>query len=236
MVATEQSGTGFMSYPQHPNTGHHPPPYQADHGPEPRVNGATAIIAGILALFCAVGHVFSMAMDLPDPGSFDQAGEVVILLGSCLLVPVLVVGAILLFARNRLGQHLVVVGAGLAFAQRALIAILSFADVPGSVHFAKDDILTLVSMVALVLAVVPRTGRWIRQRRHPDTRAFPQYGYPQPGYPQPAYPPQTFAQQGYPQQYPPQQGYQPPGYQQTGNWGTQRQSDAPPGYPPQTRG
>ncbi|MEV0712269.1 DUF4064 domain-containing protein [Nocardia aurea] len=216
-----------MAYPQYPG-GYNP--YPGGYSmPAAAPNGATAIIAGVLAglgaLSNLVGGGFNVAFSAADFGSdlseFDSTGllgnesystfALVTGIVSIITAVVLGVGAIMLFNRKALGRTLVAAACAVCILSQlvgvvVVLGLLSSTDV-SPVSGGLSGIFSIVFPVAtLVLALVPATSRWLAHR---PTEVPPGYGYPQQGYPQPGYPDARDQQYGGSQP-----GYQQPGYPQ----------------------
>lgn len=158
-------------YPQAAYPGGYPPKPPA--GP----SGATAILAGILALVggfvgtcVALVSVIVMIMD----GEFDVVGAVFGLLGIAFGLA-LFIGAILLFRRTMIGRQLVIVGCAMA----AVFGVAAIGDmiIGISGEPSREPVSIAVAVVAglvlpvltLVLAMLPSTRTWIRAKHNAIT-------------------------------------------------------------------
>ncbi|MBB5852820.1 hypothetical protein ACFQ05_05945 [Amycolatopsis umgeniensis] len=198
-----------MTYQQYPPQGGYPPPgaYPPAGAPR-RPNGATGIIAGILAILGGLwflsGLVWVVILMVDRMRSYYIVGGILDLAVGVLLL----IGGILLLLRKRAGRMLVVIGAGAAIFFGVVLVVLGatgshfhyvFGGVSGLYGFLGMIIQLLLPAIAtIVLALIPPTGRWLTFAKQPAVFMPPQnHGYPQPptGYPPSGYPP--------PQQGPP---------------------------------
>ncbi|MFD6066792.1 hypothetical protein [Amycolatopsis lurida] len=189
----------FQQYPPqgYPAPGAYPPP-----GTVRQPSGATAIIAGILAIlgglwFLAgvVSHVIELSHYVI---SFLVVGAALDLVSTALLLG----GGIMLLLRKRAGRVLTVIGAAsaigfvaLTFLLRAFDAHFHFSYGGVILHFGFGWLLFLVlipAIATLVLALVPPTARWLAAKPQAGAVQPPNFGYPPP---QPGYPPAPGAQQ-----------------------------------------
>lgn len=192
----------------YPQQSYGPPqqPYGYPPAPPAAPNGATGIIAGVLAglgaLVNTVGGAF-MAIGLAALGSDDSSlGEsvywtpiIAIAVLNIIAGVVLSVGTVMLFLRKMIGRWLVVAGCAVSIVS-SLISLgmtsMVSAYAYASTGKATDVIGVIFPIATLILVLLPSTTAWINAKR---TGAPPQH-HPAQSYP--------------PQQYPPQPPY--PGY------------------------
>lgn len=205
-----------------------PPPYPgggSSLGEKPP-NGGAAITAGVLA---CIGAVFGLIRALGDFSSLnDRSLDLVSdfkwvvwleAITSVAEILTLLPGGILLFLRRPIGRWLVVAGS----AVRIVTAIVVYSQVmslvknvsvfggPTSAGRNAGMVVAVLSpaIAALVLALLPVTGRWCAWRKKAaQGTQLDSFGVPPggaPGYAQP---------QQYPYQQQPQQYEQPPNQQQ----------------------
>lgn len=177
---------------------HYPQPqYPGAWGPPPGMvpyqrppSGVTAIVAGAAAL-ALIGFTVWPIINLIRPlvGSCGEscfAGLLAVeLVGLGLADLLLLVGAILLFARKVTGAVLAALGAIIVLTV-LLMAVIQFPVV--NVFLVGT---AMSALTTLVLSMLPPTFAWLRFR--PQRGGFPaQPAYPQPAYPQPGYPPRPY--------------------------------------------
>jgi hypothetical protein len=158
-------GFAAQPYPQAP----YPAPGYGMQPPQP--NGATAIIAGVLAVLGGLASLLGLIT-----GAIGIAGLgflhwlfIVALVENLILVGTLLPGGILLFLRKPMGRLLTIIGSGFAiFVALATVVV----DMVGIGHYGAGLfpgflglLLTLVPAVAtLVLAIVKPTAQWCAPR------------------------------------------------------------------------
>ena len=172
-----------MSYPQP----QYPPPPQQWGPPVPSPpSKGTTIGAAVLALLAGLATALAIVVALITLGRYASGAltqpAVMISFGlnavSCLL---LLIGAIMLFARAGAGRFMVIAGAVIK------LALLAWAVVSVGALGLMNPLgllILLLSLVAAMLAIVPSTGRWIATKQPQPQHGFSP-GYPPPGYPQP---------------------------------------------------
>ncbi|HEU5472020.1 MAG TPA: hypothetical protein VFV67_15315 [Actinophytocola sp.] len=146
----------------------------------PRTNPATAVLTGLLALVAAgaIGLAAVAVFNELDGGFGDLPGELKTILvlrvaGAALLL----IGAILVFARKMAGAILTVLGALATIASVLLLPVL--AEMPMSRYFElifqfedADSIGSVVALfaapLALIFAILPSTLRHLRRRAGND--------------------------------------------------------------------
>lgn len=158
-----------MTYQQYPGQAHHPG--YAMQPPKP--SGATAIIAGVLAvlggLFSLVGLI-SVVAGLAEFG-FVLWLNVLILVQNVLLTGTLLPGGILLFLRKPVGRVLTIIGSVLAILTELVSVLLDVAGVWDygfayfGTYFGGAVVAVATSVIpataTLVLAIVKPTARWL---------------------------------------------------------------------------
>jgi len=191
-----------MTYQQYPPQGYPLPGAYPHPGMPPKPNGATGIIAGILAILGGVWFLSGLVwVVIRLFGRF----HVEVLIGGILDLAVgvlLLLGGILLLRRKSTGRILVVVGGGAAIFLGLLSFVLGAAGsdfyvVYGGVSFLYGFLgliiqLFIPAIATLVLALIPPTARWVGATKQPAVFMPPQnFGYPPapPGYSPSGYPP-----------------------------------------------
>jgi hypothetical protein len=163
----------YPGQPPYPAAGYPPAPYPAPgYGMPPKPNGATAIIAGILAVLGGLLNLIGLIggiVTLASPG-FPLWMALLALVQSFLLAGTLLPGGILLFLRKPAGRMLTIVGSGLAI----LLAVVSVAMSAAGLWYYSSGfggmyagaafvgLLTVLvpAGATLVLAIVKPTARW----------------------------------------------------------------------------
>jgi hypothetical protein len=192
-----------QGYPQQqPQQGYYPGAYPPPVGPVPGANPASAIIAGILGLLVAASLVvvnidFFGQLDGLTLSTLPSQFTVIVIIRFA-AAAIALLGAVLVFARKVAGAIILAVG-GLA----GVAAVLLYPVVLGTLGRRFGDfgayfdslfkfdgaqatfsaIALIASPIALILALIPPTLRYLRASGVP---AYPQQGYPQQqqGYPQ----------------------------------------------------
>ncbi|MEU1994664.1 hypothetical protein ABZ511_09465 [Nocardia gamkensis] len=134
------------------------PPGSGRPGPPP--SGATAIFAAAIALavglMCAVGtySAATFALDAREYWSGEIARTIALVGGAAILY---LLGAVLLILRTTVGRVLVIIDSVLG-----VIYVVAMV-----VHTGNPALLTLATpvLIALVLAALRPTGRWIAAKR-----------------------------------------------------------------------
>ncbi|AUI61612.1 hypothetical protein [Amycolatopsis sp. BJA-103] len=181
-----------MTYQQYPPHGGYPPPgaYPPPGMPR-RPNGATGIIAGILAILGGLWFLAGVAFHIIELSHFTISFLVVGAVLDFLTAALLLSGGILLLLRKGAGRVLTVVGAGatlgfvaLAFVLRAIGAGFYFTYSGVTLQFGVGVLLIVVlapAIATLVLALIPPTARWVAAKKQPaGFMPPPHYGYPPP--------------------------------------------------------
>ncbi|WP_340687077.1 hypothetical protein LCL61_13010 [Amycolatopsis coloradensis] len=185
----------FQQYPPqgYPAPGAYPPPMR-------QPSGATAIIAGILAVLGGLWFLAGLTSHVIELShyviSFLVVGAALDLVSTALLLG----GGIMLLLRKRAGRVLTVIGAASAIGFVALTFLLraighfyfSYGGV--SLHFGFGWLLFVVlipAIATLVLALVSPTARWLAAKPKADGAVQPpNFGYPPaPGAQQQGQPP-----------------------------------------------
>ncbi|ANN15257.1 hypothetical protein SD37_06045 [Amycolatopsis orientalis] len=192
-----------MTFQQYPPQGAYPPPGgYPPPGMARKPNGATGVIAGILAILGGVwflsGLVWMIILLFNRVRPYLIVGGILDLAVGVLLL----IGGILLLRRKSTGRMLVVIGAGagIFFGIVSIILRASGADIVyayGGVAVVYGFLglivqLLIPAIATIVLALIPPTGRWLAAGKQPAVFTPPQnFGYPQPpgGYPPPGHPP-----------------------------------------------
>ncbi len=155
----------------------------------PSPSGVTGIIAGVLATLGGVANVFGgLAMafglavvvnDSTEQLSDGWAGLIAVTALNIIAGLLLLIGAVLLFARKMAGRWLVAVGCCVSI----LSALISLA-LPATIadyHYRSgpsDFVALIFPVTTLVLVLVPPTAAWIRAKQNP---VAPQFYPPYPG-------------------------------------------------------
>ncbi|WP_326948982.1 hypothetical protein OG439_09395 [Amycolatopsis sp. NBC_01307] len=179
---------GQQPYPaqQYPGQPGYPPPYpQSPYGmPPPKPNGATAIIAGVLAVLGGLQNLVGLIV-----GVVQLTGAVSVhwtyylyLVQELLLVGTLLPGGILLFARKPIGRLLTIIGSGLAVLVTLVSVVL---DVVGLWQFSAGiggaylggaivglPLVLIPAAATLTLAIVKPTAVWCG-RPTPGAAGYP---------------------------------------------------------------
>lgn len=171
------------------------PPQPYGYPPAPPAaapNGATGIIAGVLAglggLANIVGGIF-MAIGLAAIGSDDSSlGEsvywtpiIAIAVLNIVAGLLLAAGTVMLLLRKMIGRWLVVAGCAVSIVSSLISLGISSAVAAYTSTGKATDVVGLIFPIAtLVLVLVPSTTAWINAKR---TSAPPQHYPPQPPYP-----------------------------------------------------
>ncbi|RSN65889.1 hypothetical protein DMH01_05945 [Amycolatopsis sp. WAC 04182] len=199
-----------MTFQQYPPQGYPPPGAYPPPGMVRQPSGATAIIAGILAILGGLWFLAGLASNIIELShyviSFLVVGAALDLVSTALLLG----GGIMLLLRKRAGRVLTVIGAAssigfvaLTFLLRAIGSHFYFSYGGVTLHFGFGWLLFVVlipAIATLVLALVPSTARWLAAKPQAAGVAQPpNFGYPPQ---QPGYPPAPGAQQ---QGQPPEQ-------------------------------
>ncbi|MEV6909851.1 hypothetical protein [Amycolatopsis sp. NPDC051071] len=186
-----------MTYQQYPPQGGYPPPgAYPPPGMAPKPNGATGIIAAILAILGGVWFLAGVVLHVielsDDVDSFLVIGAVLDFVSAALLL----LGGILLLMRKGAGRVLTAVGAAfplfmvlVTIVVRSLGLDFYFSYGGLSLFFGIGGVLIQVLLPAiatLVLALIPPTARWVAAKKQAAVPP-PHFGYPQarPGYPPP---------------------------------------------------
>ena len=162
-------------YPQQQQYPYPQAPYPAPgYGMQPKPpNGATAIIAGILAVIGGVLNLGSLVLNvigLAVDGYFG-VWQIIFMVQALLLAGTLLPGGILLFVRKPAGRMLTMVGSGLAILLAVAGFALSFAhfgQVPTGMLGGQAIGIVLVVLPAaatLTLALVKPTAEWCATAR-----------------------------------------------------------------------
>ncbi|MFD0362110.1 hypothetical protein ACFQZZ_11730 [Nocardia sp. GCM10030253] len=225
-----------MNYPQYPG-GYDPYP-----SIQPAPNGATAIIAGVLAILGSLANLVSGGLDLVigisdfgrDYADYDSTGLLgkswfttyfVIIGVLALVVAVLLgVGGVMMFLRKAVGRFVVVAGCVLVVVA-GIAGFVILLEITGST--TGSSILTsgissgiglIFPVITATLALLPATAKWLN---YDQSSAYPQ-PYPPARYPQAA-----------PASYQPGATLYPqaaaPGYPQAGP--SANAQAGPPGFP-----
>lgn len=190
------SDPNFPQYPQSqgvPGSGQQPyaPPEQYpgypgqaaypghDLPPARPASGATAIIAGILAILGGIVHAIFFVVGLGDlDRAIDQGMATVQVFANIALAVILLLGGILLLMRKMAGRMIVIVGSALAALWFVGLGVYlgnvvsdaaeTYADGEGAgvavgITGVTVFIMCIPAVATFVLSVVPLTGRWIRQ-------------------------------------------------------------------------
>ncbi|TWP48638.1 hypothetical protein FKR81_27315 [Lentzea tibetensis] len=212
-----------MSYPQQPYP-QQPQPHWQGQGPGPgfppkQASGGTTTAAAILALLSGLISGFFLVSSLIAISGYvgiavDHPVFWISFGGQGIAVLLLLVGAIMLFARAGAGRFLVVAGVVIKLG----LVVWSFIGVSGIV-VARLPLIGLITLllgiIAAVLAILPSTAAHIAAKKK-GPQGFPPQG-PPPGFPPQGPPPYGMPpQQGMPPQGMPPQGMPPQGYPQTG--------------------
>jgi hypothetical protein len=167
---------GFPAQP-YPGQPYPPAPYPAPgYGMQPpKPSGATAIIAGVLAVLGGLLYLVSLIggiVTLASPG-FPLWIALLLLVQNLLLAGTLLPGGILLFLRKPVGRVLTIIGSGLAILLSAVSVAMSAAGVwyyggVGGMFAGAAFVGLLIVLIpagaTLVLAIVKPTGRWCASR------------------------------------------------------------------------
>jgi hypothetical protein len=234
-----------MNYPQYPG-GYDPYP-----SVQPAPNGATAIIAGVLAVLGSIANLLSGGLDIViaasdfgrDYAEYDATGLlgkswfttyfVVLGVVSLTVAVLLGVGAVMMFLRKPVGRFLVAAGCVLVVVA-GVAGFLILLEVDGST--SDSSLLTsglgsgiglIFPVITAILALLPATAKWLN---YDKSAAYPQAG---PASYQAGFAPYPQAgPAGYPQgpsSYP-QAGSA--SYPQAGSWASgQPAQPGEPGYP-----
>lgn len=151
-----------------PYVGGPTPPHPGYPAPPPVVrkpNGATAIIAGVLAILCAVWNVMVAVSQLEK---MDVDGRAIVGLqmftGSALGALAFLAGAVLLFAKRSIGRILIAVATVLMTITYMVSVLLFRMDgAPSDVTVLWILVVLTVPFIATALALLPATGRWCRR-------------------------------------------------------------------------
>lgn len=187
----QQPGNQQWGYPQQQPFGYPPPPSAP--------NGATGIIAGVLAglggLANTVGGIF-MAIGLAALGSDDSSlGDsvywtpiIAIAVLNIVAGVLLSVGTVMLLLRKMIGRWLVVAGCAVSIVS-SLISLGMTSMAAGYTYAytgkAFDAVGLIFPIATLILVLLPSTTAWINAKR---TSAPPQHYPPEQYPPQPPYP------------------------------------------------
>lgn len=182
-----QQGYGAPAYGAQPYPA---PGYEYGYGAtgyaQPRVSGATGIIAAVFALlvslFAMIGIAAGAIIALSSSSIDDESRNIAIGVSAIGAVPALLwfLGSILLFRRKTAGRViliimstlvLVVMGAGVAVG----IAAGGDGSEDPAAAILGAVVLGAIPLLILLCAAAPATGRWIRAARQP---AYDPYPYP----------------------------------------------------------
>ncbi len=188
-----------MTYQQYPSQGGYPPP-----GVAPKPNGATGIIAAILAILGGVWFFAGMVLHVIEISEhvlyFLVIGAILDFVSAALLL----LGGILLLMRKGAGRVLTAIGA--AFTLFMVLVTIVVRSLDLTFYFSYGGLTLFVgvggvliqvlipAIATLVLALIPPTARWVaagKQVVPPPHFGYPQAapGYPPAGYQQPGPPP-----------------------------------------------
>ncbi|OXM60598.1 hypothetical protein [Amycolatopsis vastitatis] len=164
---------GFPAQP-YPGQPYPPGPYPAPgYGMQPpRPNGATAIIAGVLAVLGGLLYLIGLiggVVTLASPG-FPLWMSLLALIQNIVLAGTLLPGGILLFLRKPMGRVLTIIGSGLAILLSLVSVVMSAAGLwyysggLGGMYAGAAFVGMLTVVVpagaTLVLAIVKPSARW----------------------------------------------------------------------------
>lgn len=132
----------------------------------PRPSGATAVIAGVMAI---LGGLL-WAIPITEAGRWigytrdhhqlsDQARSWFNAAALVFTVVLLLSGAALLLARKRVGRLLIVIGCGINIAMLIVQALFPASDAIAEIAFPP---LAVFPLVTIVLALAPSTRRWCK--------------------------------------------------------------------------
>lgn len=127
-----------------------------------RSSAATAIVAAGLTVLTGLWHVVGLVLGIVTVSETFDATEVIVGIGlNAIVAGVSLVGAVALFARQRAGRVMTVLGCVLAIALYVFLALRSGTGSDGANGIAAVAIVGLPALVAVVLALLPSTGRWL---------------------------------------------------------------------------
>lgn len=191
-------GQGFPGQPVYSQPPNHPqqpgwpqPPgnpqagYPGGYQPTPPrgPSGATAIIAGLLAMLGALIGLFMGVMSVVTTiadGEFEVIGALAGLVGTAFGLALLI-GAILLLLRKMIGRRLVVSGCVMAVVLGMIVMCDMIIGISGNPSREPVSIGLTVMMgfvfpvVTLVLAMLPSTAMWIRAKQNAVAPQYPPY-------------------------------------------------------------
>ncbi|MCP9274956.1 hypothetical protein [Mycolicibacterium arenosum] len=184
----QQPGNQQWGYPQQQPYGYPPAPPAAP-------NGATGIIAGVLAglgalvnvvggIFMAIGLTAVSDSSLGESGFWGGLMAVALLnvTAGVLLVP----GTVMLLLRKMIGRWLVVAGCAVSIVS-SLMSLGMFSTMSAYTYGSSgtNAVSVIFPIATLILVLLPSTTAWIRAKR---TSAPPQHYPPQHYPPQPPHP------------------------------------------------
>ncbi|MEU5260277.1 hypothetical protein [Amycolatopsis sp. NPDC021455] len=163
----------YPGQPSYPGTAYPPAPYPAmGYGMQPpKPNGATAIIAGILAVLGGLLYLVGLIGGIVTLASLGPLWMgLLVLVQNIVLAGTLLPGGILLFLRKPVGRVLTIIGSGLAILLSLVSVVMSAAGVwyysggLGGMYAGAAFVGLLMVLIpagaTLVLAIVKPTARW----------------------------------------------------------------------------